>query len=138
MKKIVIIWSFICLVLLVCSCKKGKEVALFPVKKNGKWGYIDRSGKIIIPPQFDYAWFFSEGLAPVKIGRKWGYIDKSGKIVIEPRFDWAESFSEGLAGVCIGNCLPAIERGYMKFRGVYLGYWGYIDKSGKYIWEPTE
>lgn len=54
---------------------------LFPVYQNGKRGYIDKTGKIVINPQFDDARHFTEGLASVNIGDKWGYIDKAGKIV---------------------------------------------------------
>src|SRR5205823_2011220 len=44
--------------------------------QNGwaKYGYIDKTGKIIIPPQFDFTDKFSEGLARVKIGNRWGFI----------------------------------------------------------------
>lgn len=38
---------------------------LAPVKKNGKWGYIDESGTVVIDFQYDYAWRFSEGYALV-------------------------------------------------------------------------
>jgi hypothetical protein len=50
---------------------------------GGKWGYIDRTGKFIIRPQFDEAlnMEFSNGLARVKIDGKWGYINKTGKFV---------------------------------------------------------
>jgi len=44
-----------------------------------KWGYIDKTGKIVFEPQFDNAGYFSEGLAGVRIGKKYGYIDKTGK-----------------------------------------------------------
>ena len=53
---------------------------------TGKWGYIDKTGKIVIHPQFSQAGTFSEGLATVAIenGTKKNYvmIDKKGKIVI--------------------------------------------------------
>lgn len=48
------------------------------VQQNGKYGYIDRTGTLIIPTQYDYAGAFSEGLAPVKQKGKWGYIDRNG------------------------------------------------------------
>jgi hypothetical protein len=54
---------------------------------EGKWGYIDTSGKMVIEPQFKDALFFSGGLANVspptdeEIRGIWGYIDKSGKFV---------------------------------------------------------
>ena len=37
------------------------------VKNDGKWGYIDKKGKVVIEPQFDDASDFSEGFAKVKI-----------------------------------------------------------------------
>jgi hypothetical protein len=48
------------------------------VKQNNKWGCVDKTGKIIIPIQFDDAdensFYFSEGLAWVKLNGKWGII----------------------------------------------------------------
>ena len=68
------------------------------------WGYIDKTGKFIIQPQFDSASNFSEGFASVRMNNKWGYIDKTGKFVIQPQFDLASNFSEGLARIRIdGN-----------------------------------
>ena len=79
---------FICLAVLTSVSygqKKQMEESspLFPVIQNDKCGYIDKTGKIAINPQFDDAWDFSEGLAPVKTGDKYGYIDKTGKYVWE-------------------------------------------------------
>ena len=46
---------------------------------NEQFGYIDKTGKIVIEPQFDCsAANFSEGLARVKIDGKYGYVDKKG------------------------------------------------------------
>jgi len=61
-----------------------EQVVLFPVRVGGKNGYIDKTGKILIKPQFDYAWPFFEGLAVVKIGDRLGYIDKTGEFIWEP------------------------------------------------------
>ena len=66
-----------------------------------KYGFIDKNGKVVIEPQFDDTYPFSEGLAMVEKDGKRGYIDKSGKVVIEPQFDEVGDFSEGLAGVAI-------------------------------------
>src|SRR6266487_5304008 len=62
------------------------------------WGYIDRTGKMVIQQQFVTAGDFSEGLAQVRRDdreQKWGFIDKTGKIVIAVQFDWVGNFSEG-------------------------------------------
>ena len=39
---------------------------LFPVFEHGKWGYIDKTGKIVISPAYLDAYPFSEGLAFVQ------------------------------------------------------------------------
>jgi hypothetical protein len=54
------------------------------VEINERRGYIDKSGSLIIQPQFDYAQDFNNGLALVKIKNKIGYIDSSGNFVWEP------------------------------------------------------
>ncbi len=101
---------------------------LFPIRQNGKWGYINRKGVIIIEPQFlgvaskDYLFNigWSEGLAPVRFSNGfWGYIDKTGKTVIEPRFGLASRFSEGLARVMSNGRLVA-----------------YINKTGEIVIPP--
>src|SRR5208283_3536025 len=72
---------------------------LFPVQKNGKWGFINRAGKIIIIPQYTNAGVFSEGLAAVSIHGKYGYINQQGRFAIKPQFTKAGKFSNGLAFV---------------------------------------
>ena len=66
-----------------------------------KYGFIDKSGKVVIEPQFDYVRDLIEGLAEVKKDGKWGVIDKNGKVIVEPQFDDASPFSEGFAWVAI-------------------------------------
>ncbi|MGI8545638.1 MAG: WG repeat-containing protein [Aridibacter sp.] len=67
----------ICLaVLIVMSCavhSDGQDEVLIPIRKNGKMGFADKTGKVVISPQFDtFAESFSEGMISVKIGEKWG------------------------------------------------------------------
>ena len=70
---------------------------------SGRWGYIDTTGTLVIPLQFDRAAPPSDGLALVEVSGKWGYIDKSGKTVIKPQFGEARSFADGLAAVWVGS-----------------------------------
>ena len=59
--------------------KDGQQ--LLPILLNGKWGFIDRTGKIVIEPKFDtydYVYQWSEGLLAVRVGGRWGFIDKTG------------------------------------------------------------
>ncbi len=125
---------------------------LFRVVQNSKWGYIEKSGKIVIKPRFDDSRPFSEGLAAVRVDDRWGYIDKSGKIIIEPQFDWTYSFSEGLARVTVDDKSGYIDKSgkivikprFDDSRPFSEGLavveidekYGYIDKSGKIIIEP--
>jgi hypothetical protein len=61
---------------------------LAPVFKDKSWGYIDASGKEVIPFQYRDAEIFSkDGLAPVKLNKLWGFIDKTGNLVIPDRYD---------------------------------------------------
>lgn len=105
---------------------QAQEPALFPVKKNDKAGYIDQTGKVVIPLKFDEAWGFAEGLAPVRVGEDWGYTNKKGEIVIKPQFFQADSFSEGIASV--GIYWPR-----RKIIDATVGYYGYVDKNGRVI-----
>jgi len=117
-------WSLLCLAwLLAIAAQSG--VSAQDQKAAAPDAHVV-TGSLVIPPQFDSAGPFSEGLAAVETGGKesgkWGYIDKSGNLAIAPQFDRAEAFSEGLA---------AVRRGDDK-----TGKWGFIDKSGKYAIAP--
>ena len=76
----------------------------------GKFGFMDKSGSIVISPTFNSAASFSDGLASVSVAGKYGFIDKTGKFIIEPMFTDASSFSEGLARVRIGKKYGFIAR----------------------------
>ena len=69
------------------------------VKKNGKWGFIDVNGDVMIQFVYDDALSFGQHLAAVKQGQMWGYISKYGNVVIETKFKEAKSFSGGSAVV---------------------------------------
>ena len=74
---------------------------LVAVLSHGKYGFADKTGNLVIPPQFDQTSGFSEGVAAVKIDGKYGYIDKTGEWVIGPQYMWADRFSNGLAPACL-------------------------------------
>jgi hypothetical protein len=59
-----------------------------PIKQNRKWGFVDKTGQVVIAPQFDNAQHFSNGLASVFIkDGKSGLIDTSGRFV---RVSWGK------------------------------------------------
>ena len=53
----------------------GPVVELFPIVQEGKWGYMDKAGKVSITPKYDCAWDFFGGMACVQVGLLRGYID---------------------------------------------------------------
>lgn len=88
-------------------------------------GFIEPSGKIVIPPRFAEADGFSEGLAHVWIRGRQAYIDTSGNVQFYLPFDcaYAGFFSEGLALVNLG--------GKPEFHYIRGGRWGYVDRAGR-------
>jgi WG containing repeat len=97
----------------------GEPGRLFPVHRNGKWGYIDRSGRVVIELRFDRAERFSEGLAPVVLDGKHGYVDLAGRMALvpeqQPDGPVHRRFADGLAAVRVGDAI------------------GFIDRSGKLV-----
>lgn len=81
-----------------------------------KWGYVDRSGALVIPAGFDRVEDFSEGLASVHRDGKASYLDAAGHPVLaSDSWTSGRKFSEGLA---------AVQRN---------GAWGFIDRTGALV-----
>lgn len=111
----------------------GFKEGLARIKVKGKWGFIDKNGKVVVNPIYEEALDFKDGLAAVskKDEKKdevlWGYIDKKGAVKInfqfvkdkEKLFCEPGSFSDGLA-----------------FTSSDGKQWGCIDKEGKYQINP--
>ncbi len=133
---------------------------LTPFVDNGRYGYMNAVGDIIIEPQYSYAYGFCEGLAAVvNDDDKYGYIDETGKLVIPFRFEhdpictythqafWNEIaivVVDGKYG-CIdkkGNYIvePVFDYADDFSEGLALvekgGLYGYIDTKGNYVIEP--
>lgn len=97
---------------------------LATISIGNKYGVIDKTGKVVIPCQYDWLGVASEGLIPYEAKNdkgepRIGYIDQTSKIVIPARFKDARQFGNGLA--------PATENGKD---------WGFIDKSGNFKLPP--
>jgi hypothetical protein len=127
----------------------GPEDGLLGVTVDGKHGFIDLTGRIVIAPTFDFAWQFSEGLASAWQNGLAGFIDRTGRFVISPRFEYARAFHEGLSEVQQGGLW-----GFVKTDGQFAiqpqfeetrsfsegrapvrvdGQWGYVDKAGTLV-----
>jgi hypothetical protein len=121
--------------------------------RDGRYGYIDATGHIVIPPQFYWATSFTEeGVAKVFVCGEYGYIDGTGKLAIPAKFDEIGQLSEGFASVTVNG-----KQGYVSKTGrlviparfddagrfteglapVQIGdKWGYINKGGKVVIPP--
>jgi WG containing repeat len=68
-----------------------KNEPLRPAQLKDKWGYIDPSGNFLIPPQFDCAEPFVDGVAIVELKKRFGYIGTDGRYLINPKYflGWA-------------------------------------------------
>jgi len=90
------------------------------VKKDNKWGYIDRLGQWIIQPEYDFSvGDYSSGLSYV--GNQ--FLDTNGMPVFEEaKFENARKFSpkgkDALAAVQVS------------------GQWGFIDLDGEFVISP--
>ena len=61
---------------------------LFKSKKDGKYGFVDKDGKVIVDYQYDdVTEQNSYGYAGIKKDGKWGAIDNKGNIVQEPTYN---------------------------------------------------
>lgn len=118
-----------------------KVTQLKPVYENGRWGYADQSGRVVIEARFDAALPFTDGLARVGVvneklpeiqgepNLKWGYIDERGHVRVELRYAVLRDFSEGLAAAAVLDTerpeRPKLGRGDRRNLS-----WGYINRDG--------
>lgn len=113
-----------------------RDEPLYPMPKDGRWGYVDRDGDWKIEPQWHRAEDFHEGRAIVggpSAGdgetRAWGIIDRDGKEIIETEHASADSgppftpYSEGctVANIFTDTSQPAF----------------FLDRDGKAYWRDT-
>jgi WG containing repeat len=87
------------------------------VKKDGRWGFINRKGEQVIPHDWDETTGFDgQGRACVAMDRKWGVIDPSGKLTVPLYFNHLAGFDTK------GMCAASTASGS-----------GYIDAGGKIV-----
>lgn len=90
-------------------CLAGREISDSPlydglrfVRENGKCGYIDMAGNIVIPVEYDALSYFCDGVAVIAKNGKYGYVDNRGDILVPLEYDETLEFkpqSNGLAPV---------------------------------------
>ncbi len=117
------------------TCADYFSNGLLAVKKNGKWGFMNKKSKLIVPYQYDAVSDFKDSMAPVSNGGtgkhnpsfninsyrgKWGFINTAGKLAIPMQYEATKFFSEGLCAVepINNNSRPK---------------WGFINKQGEMV-----
>lgn len=130
------------------------------VRENTQLEYVDKVGKtkLILPPEIERAYSFTDGLAVAYANGLFGYVDKEGKTAIPFKFNNAFKFSEGFARVAIYDSTARENKwGFINKKGelsinyqfsnasdfsnglalIYNGkQYGYIDKEGKFVVNP--
>ena len=95
-------------------CPTFSEGLAWVCNKEGKFGYIDKTGKVVVPFRYEACYDddselyyqqpcydFHEGLARIcdKTTEKYGFIDREGNEVFPCQFEYAEDINEGVARV---------------------------------------
>lgn len=75
------------------------EASIFPLCREGMWGYADKYGKTVVPFQYEYADYLRENRGRIRDKGKWGYVNKAGAAAVPCIYEKAEDFREGLAFV---------------------------------------
>jgi hypothetical protein len=123
-------------------------MALVMVKENytEKWGYIDLTGKLVIPATYKLRpGRFSEGLAAVKIGEspydyEMAYIDKTGKRVMDRQPWLLNEFHDGYAWVKKddGEKLVVINKKFEEVRDVTNDFYHHGNGFGVMLFTMKE
>ena len=111
MKKIFILPALLLISIAGTAQKWAKEYGsvnepscgLSLVEKDGKHGYVNKDGKVIIAVIYEEGMNFAEGKAGIRIDNKWGFIDSTGNELVKPQYSEVYSFNEGMAAVAKGE-----------------------------------
>jgi hypothetical protein len=142
----------------------GESQHLYPVFRKGKFGYADKTGKIVIKPAFTEAYGFHEGLASVvpedinALYNPYEFIAANGNPAFDLKFLVPSHFSEGLCLVGhFDSVAKEVRVGFIDVKGnvaidlnyreaddfheglaavcLEQGNWFYIDREGRKVKE---
>ena len=126
---------------------------------DGKWGYIDENGKLVINFQYDFAGDYVDGIAGVVKDGKFGFINKNNEYIINPTFEYGKltvlpSYSDGLVRIYVKPIwtiydtkgekvfekgddfsIQSYKDGYAVF--IKNGKYGFLDKEGNIVIDNT-
>jgi hypothetical protein len=76
-------------------------VKYYPIKTNGKWGFVNEDLKMVIPTIYTSVSNFREGASTVALNGKMGFINKKNLKLFPFEYDEVEPFFNGIA--IVGN-----------------------------------
>jgi hypothetical protein len=129
------------------SILAAAEKTLHVIVQNGKYGYIDSDGKMIIPPQFIWADDFWQALGTVYVCGRYVSIDSSGtllplRITIPGRLEpWEKEGKYGFVDASGIFKIAPIYDDVLSFKGGHAAVrvekkWGFVDTAGSEIIRP--
>ena len=93
----------------------GTSEGLIGVRLQGKYGFVNLRGQLIIANRYDDIQLFASGLAAYKLNGKWGFMDTKENLVIQPFYDEVLPFYGNVTAVRDGQ------------------FWGLIDQEGSVV-----
>lgn len=76
-----------------------RDAELLPVRVEGKWGFIDPRGRLVVEPRFDEVRACVGGAAPFRQGGFWGIVSRGDSVLVPAAFRNADILSEGMMAV---------------------------------------
>ena len=96
----------------------AEQEGLYPFKEDGKYGYKDAAGNVVVKPRYMTARYFSNGcaLAKVDADHPWDGLNAKGKLMFFAGYAEARGFVNGIMLV-----------------KSYEGLWGAVDRKGRLV-----
>lgn len=127
-----------------------------PICSGGSWGYLNRNGKLVIPPIYEFVQNFKNGRAIAKKRGKWGVINTKNEVVVPFKYDLIEYLpgsnhqfflleihgkKHGFVDALGRDIIPTDHDELNHFsEGVAsvksANRWGFVSQNGKWIAKP--
>jgi hypothetical protein len=69
----------------------------YMIQKDGRYGFVDLNGKLLIANRYDSLLHFSDERAGFKLGDRWGSIDFNEHLLVQPNYDQVFPFEHNLS-----------------------------------------
>jgi len=101
------------------SLLSQRPYEIYPIEQNGKVGFINKNGSIVVEPKFDFADATGKDSYTTSLNGRYGLLGGNGKTILPNVYDQIEAFDGNFARV------------------TQSGKQGYIDSTGQFIIQLT-